>query len=276
MKPFNVVNYHLTESCNYSCRYCFAKFEKGALLDLGEKRKIIENVCRYFRESNLLGRINFAGGEPLLDRDLDELIDCAYQNGAKASIVTNGSLLTEERIRAWQGKVTCIGVSVDSANKEVNKQIGRECRGESLSIERLLVLTNCMRDNEIKLKINTVVSKYNLNEDLTWVYKLLHPDRLKFLQMQIVKAANEKAQNAQITDSEFEEFCRRHQSCKPVIERKGSMENSYLMIDPKGYFIINNNGEYKKFGSCLQTPFGELLCRSPINEEKFAARYKNQ
>jgi radical S-adenosyl methionine domain-containing protein 2 len=120
MKLFNVVNYHLTENCNYSCGYCFAKFEKGNLLNLGKKQKIIENICRYFCKSNLLGRINFAGGEPLLDRDLDELIDCVYQNGAKVSIVTNGILLTEERIRSWQGKVTCIGVSLDSANKAVN------------------------------------------------------------------------------------------------------------------------------------------------------------
>src|SRR5258708_11226828 len=43
--------------------------------------------------------ITFSGGEPLLHPDLDELITHSRHNGALACMITNGYLLTPERVK---------------------------------------------------------------------------------------------------------------------------------------------------------------------------------
>ena len=39
--PYRVVNFHITNSCNYTCRYCFGKFEGRCYLPLEDTKRII-------------------------------------------------------------------------------------------------------------------------------------------------------------------------------------------------------------------------------------------
>ena len=230
----NVINFHLTNSCNYRCTYCFGKFPEKKDLTLNEVCSIVDNIARYFSKYGIVdGRINLAGGEPLLYPYLDDLIDYIYAYGLKASIITNGSMLTEERISNWKDKVYCIGLSLDSVISETNLTIGRCCNNKALAIKQAVRITQAIHRNGIKLKINTVVSKFNVNEDMTEFYKRLKPDRLKFLQVEIIDGINDGAEKLAITKKEFDEFCKRHNKCcnEIVCEKSESLENSYLMIN---------------------------------------------
>ena len=101
MNEFYVINYHITNSCNYHCTYCFGKVNGQKDPTLDDAKKIVDNIALHFAQSNIAdGRINFAGGEPTLYEHLDELIDYTSSLGIQVSIVTNGSLLTPERIRS--------------------------------------------------------------------------------------------------------------------------------------------------------------------------------
>lgn len=276
MKNFHVVNYHITNRCNYHCAYCFGKFNGQKDPTLNDAKKIVDNIALYFAQNNITdGRINFAGGEPTLYKHLDELIDYTSSLRIRASIVTNGSLLTHERIRSWQGKVSCIGISIDSIVCNTNLTIGRCCRNKVISLSQWSKLTKAIHDCGIDLKINTVASKFNLDEDLSELYRALSPKKIKLFQMHLIDVINDRAKPYEITEFEFLTFCDRHREFDSVIvvEPCGSMENSYLMVNPEGKFQLNNNGSYQTFGDLNTTSLSEILKAVPLDSEKFDSRY---
>lgn len=271
----NVINYHATNACNYGCRYCFGKFDCKKAPSVQEAKRVIDNIRVYFNKNGIKnGRINFAGGEPTLYPYLDELIDYAVSLGIEVSIVTNGSLLSPERIRAWQGKVSCVGISVDSIERETNISIGRQ-NGSILELPRLTELLQVMRQCGISIKINTVVSKLNLNEDLTPLYRIAQPKKIKIFKMHLIEGVNDQAKSYSITNEELWAFVNRHSEFSDitVVEADGDMENSYIMINPDGELQLNNGGKYLTYGSCISNDIGELLKRIPIDEAKYAMRY---
>ncbi len=272
----NVINLHLTNLCNYRCTYCFGKFPDKKELTFNEACRVVDNIARFFLKSGVTdGRINLAGGEPLLCAYLDNLVDYINAYGIKVSVITNGSLLTEERVALWKDKVYCIGLSVDSALPETNKAIGRCCKSKTLTIKQAVRITQAIHRNGIKLKINTVVSKLNVNENMTELYKRLKPDRLKLLQMELIEGVNYCAEELAINKKSFNEFCRRHKICcgDTVHECSDDMANSYLMINPQGEFQLNDEGKYEIYGNCLEEELDEILIRVPISIDKFNTRY---
>ena len=279
MKNFHVVNYHITNRCNYHCTYCFGKFNGQKDPTLDDAKKIVDNIALYFTHNNITdGRINFAGGEPTLYEHLDKLIDYTSSLGIRVSIVTNGSLLTPERIRSWQGKVSCIGISIDSIVCNTNLTIGRCCRNNVIPLSGWSKFAKAIHDCDIDLKINTVVSRLNLDEDLSELYRVLSPKKIKLFQMHLIDGINNQAKPYEITEREFLTFCDWHKAFETVMvaEPCGSMENSYLMVNPEGEFQLNNNGIYQTFGNLNTTSLSEILKTVPLDFEKFGSRYAKE
>lgn len=277
MKKVNIFNYHITNRCNYHCTHCFGKFCHANDPTPEEAKKVIHNISAYFRENQIdNGRINFAGGEPLLYPHIDAVIEEVHKCGLEVSVITNGSLLTIQHIRHWREKVSCIGLSIDAISPRINQLIGR-CEGTAppLSLSHWETLAACIHEHGIALKINTVVSRINLGQNLTPLYDILKPQKVKLLQMHIVKGINQDAQRHQITKQEFEDFCLRHKSDKYqiVTEELGDMQNSYVMINPQGHVILNDHGVYRSFGHCCETVLSEILKDYPLDIEKFQQRY---
>ena len=272
----DVINYHITSACNYRCQYCFVAFQ-GEFPEKETALKIVSEINKFFIKNNVKGgRINIAGGEPLLCPYLNDVIEQAYLLGLKVSIITNGSLLTEELISGWQGKVEMIGISVDAVSEAVNCAIGRECQGKSLSKAQLCDIANWIYKYGIKLKINTVVSKLNLNEDMLSLYKRMKPKRLKFLCMHVLENINSNVNELKPTQEEFLSFVEKnsYEYAKVVPEAEGSMQNSYLMISPDGNVFLNENGEGKTYGNCLEQELCEIFCKLPFEHDKFNLRYE--
>lgn len=80
--------------CNLSCKYCneYDDFSKPVPLAVMEER--IGHLARLGT-----GIITLSGGEPLLHPDLDEIIRAIRRTNALAGLITNGYLLTADRIR---------------------------------------------------------------------------------------------------------------------------------------------------------------------------------
>ena len=83
-----------TRRCNLACTYCneFDDFSKP--VPVGEMVRRIDLLAN-------LGTsiISFSGGEPLLHPELDDLIVRIRRRGSIAGMITNGYLLTADRIR---------------------------------------------------------------------------------------------------------------------------------------------------------------------------------
>lgn len=100
--------------CNLSCTYCneFDDFSKPVPLE--------EMFARIDRlESFGTSVITISGGEPLLHPDLDEIIRRIRHNGVIAGIITNGYLLTADRIARFnRAGLEFLQISIDNVQPD--------------------------------------------------------------------------------------------------------------------------------------------------------------
>ncbi|QHT71432.1 radical SAM protein [Rhodocytophaga rosea] len=105
-------NYYVTYRCNASCNFC----------DIWEKPSpyvTIETVTQNLNDLKKLGVkvIDFTGGEPLLHRQIDQLLALAKERKFITTLTTNG-LLYPKYAQRLKGKVDMLHFSLDSPEKE--------------------------------------------------------------------------------------------------------------------------------------------------------------
>ena len=274
MKP-HVINFHITDKCNYHCKYCFVNFKRRDL-SFEEAKHIVDEIKKYFSAYGIRnGRINIAGGEPMLYPYIEDVIRYIHEQGIKCSIITNGSRLTEDFCRRMAGILDMIGISIDAATDEGNRRVGRCNIGGTPDFDLLERVSNIIHEIGIQLKINTVVSKLNLEEDMAAIYRRLNPNKVKFFCMHVIDNINGGASSLLPTKNEYEDFVKKNtvESCTVVVEGPESMQNAYFMINPQGEVYMNDNGSEKKYGSCFEKSLVEIFQTVPLIEEKYFARY---
>lgn len=105
--------------CNLSCTYCNEYDKVSNPVPLEEVRRRIDLLAGLGT-----GIITISGGEPLLHPDLDEILRAIRSHGIIATIITNGYLLTQERIeRLNRAGLEHLQISIDNVNPdEVSKK----------------------------------------------------------------------------------------------------------------------------------------------------------
>ena len=213
------VNYHLWKPCNMRCAFCFATFE-----DLGPhllpKGHLGREKCLLIVESLAeagFRKINFAGGEPTLCPWLPDLINLAKGLGLTTSVVTNGSRITQQWLDSVNGSLDWAALSIDSVDSATLRRIGRTSRSGPMSKSDYLRAIGILRRPGVRIKVNTVVTRRNLNEDLTDFIVEAHPERWKLLQVLPVKGQNDHTVDPYVVSAdEFEDYVessRRVEAC---------------------------------------------------------------
>ncbi|KAL2215728.1 hypothetical protein M432DRAFT_552710, partial [Thermoascus aurantiacus ATCC 26904] len=239
------VNFHFTRKCNYECGFCFHT-EKTSHVEP------FENMQRGLRMLKKAGmkKINFAGGERLLYPQLLAKLVAFCKEDLRlesVSIVTNGSKLTEKFMARAAKYIDIIAVSCDSFDEKVNIQIGR---GRGAHLAQVQEVARLCRKYGVKFKINTVVNRYNVHEDMNEQIQDLQPFRWKCFQVLVIEGENDSnktirdARRFQISDEEFQQFCDRHKhnACF-VPEPNNVMRSSYLILDEYMRFLNKGTGE---------------------------------
>ena len=112
-KRLRKVEIGITFECMAHCEKCSSALminEKGKKLTFAELRSIAEDILR-------LGaiQINFTGGEPLMENNLEKVIRIFKPHQMVVTINTNGFLLTRERIKSLKSAgVDIFKISLDS------------------------------------------------------------------------------------------------------------------------------------------------------------------
>lgn len=105
--------------CNLSCTYCNEYDKESNPVPIREIKRRIDGLAR-------LGTtvITISGGEPLLHPDLDQVIAHARSRGMIAGLITNGYLLTVDRIQQLNGAgLDHMQISIDNVMPdEVSKK----------------------------------------------------------------------------------------------------------------------------------------------------------
>lgn len=290
-----VVNWHFTEACNYSCRYCYSSWEMkrvGHELFRDEKatRDLLRELFRFFSPNNTTNplhsrlkwadlRLSLAGGEPLLyPKRTTQIAREAKALGFKLSLITNASMLKHSRLDSLFRNLSMLGISLDSADEQTCRQIRRADKaGRVLNLDELVKTIAKVRsvNPEILIKVNTVVNKFNAKENLTALVERINPDKWK-----VLKALPIISDELAIADQEFQAFVTRHKEFGSVLsaENNHDMTESYLMVDPLGHFFQNQlNGRggspYSYSMPILQIGAEAAFHQINFDVEKFVSRY---
>ena len=276
------VNFHLWEPCNMQCGFCFATFQdvkQEMNLPKGHLPKedcllLVDRIAEFGFE-----KINFAGGEPTLCPWLPILIARAKEHGLVTSIVTNGSRINEQWLDDLNGNLDWIGLSIDTVDSEKLIRLGRASGGKiPITEKRYLSIIRAIKQRDIRLKINTVVTSVTWQENFTAFIRLAKPERWKLLQTLSVKGQNDAhIADFVITTEQFEAYVQRNRIVEDygisvVPESNQAMTESYVMIDPAGRFFDNAQGFYKYSAPILEVSMEKALEQISIDSERFRQR----
>lgn len=152
----------ITDRCNFRCTYCmdpdvrFAPTE--ALLTSGE-------IVRAARIAESLGvrKIRLTGGEPTLHPQLLEIIvGIRGATSVELALITNGSLLTRERLRGWKAAgLDRITISIDSLRAD---RFARISRSSASPTTVLAGIEAALAEGLTPLKVNAVLQR-GVNDD---------------------------------------------------------------------------------------------------------------
>jgi len=266
-KTFETASFHIVKPCNMGCKFCYATFQDMSILRQLSKHEAFR-ILDKLKEAGLQ-KITFAGGEPLLYKWIYEVIVYSKGIGLTTSIITNGSFLTDEFMKKCKGYLDWIGLSIDSLNEETNINIGRTNKQNPNYFE----LVGKIKMYGFKLKINTVVNRYNEHENMQDFIDMANPSRWKIFDTLKVEGQNDtQFKEIQSTDWGFQQFTQRHNHESMVVEDNEAMTGSYLLIDPKGRLFENSKGKHTYSAPLQDNDIEKCLSEINLNRDMFIKR----
>ena len=275
------VNWHFWPWCNYGCKFCFARFEDIPRADRLPK-EIALTVPEMLAESGA-DKITFVGGEPTLCPFLGDLLQVSKDVGLTTCIVSNASGLTEEFLDEWGHLIDWIGLSIDASNDEIHAKIGRGMRGDlarqrSHHLELAKAVWTSCKARGIRMKLNTVVCKANLDDDMSSLVMELKPERWKIFEVLPVEGQNDgDVDDMLLEEDEFNSWVDRHrwvadEGIQFVPENNELMRGSYAMMDALGRFYTNVDGGHSYGPSILDVGVQQAWEENRFIEERFHER----
>jgi len=147
----------LTYACPLQCPYCsnpieFAK--RNNELTTVEWRKLIEQA----RELGAV-QLGFSGGEPLVRRDLEEIILHAHQLGFYTNLVTSSVGMTTQRVLALkQAGLDSIQISLQASTQVLNDYFAH-----AASFQQKIAMARAVKAAGFPLVLNFVLHRHNID-----------------------------------------------------------------------------------------------------------------
>ena len=156
--PYHVV-WEVTTRCNLNCIHCYAGSVESAKTELStaEGRRLLEQIAAIDK----VRMIVITGGEPLIRKDIFELVEHAGKLGFRIVFSTNGTLLTpgmaKDLVRLG---VVNFSISLDGSSPERHESIRRRsgCFQGALDGLKAAATTG------ICVQVNFTAMKQNLSE----------------------------------------------------------------------------------------------------------------
>jgi radical S-adenosyl methionine domain-containing protein 2 len=266
------INVNPWPHCDLACVYCYGSFpEKPTRLPLARWRTILDEIARYKTV-----RVTFSGGEPTLHPDLLAMLEHARDVGLQRSIVTNGAKLRSAHVEL----LDLVTVTHDAVSEAVLRAIGRSVGKSAPYLERFEAVCALAARCGTDLKVNTVVTRLNLGEDLRSTLARIRPVKWKPLQFTSVIGENEdRAAELEVTREEFEGFVARHraelEAAGIVVapETETDVRSTYVMIDPSGRVFSTWSGTKRFSRPVLEVGLEAAVAEvGGYDRERFLAR----
>ncbi len=146
----------LTNACPQNCRYCYNKNRSGELLNKDEIKRLIQEL----KEMGVVW-LGFTGGEPLLNKDIVEIVESVGDDCA-IKLFTTGVNLTENlAAELKRAGLLYVTVSLDHWNEEEHDRI----RGYAGAFRTALRAIEIFKNNGIHTSVSSVLSREMVKEN---------------------------------------------------------------------------------------------------------------
>jgi len=113
-----------TNNCNLGCAHCYhpTHIQNENLMGLEEVKDMLDDLSNTAERWSMSPRISISGGEPLMRRDLLDILRYANEKRILTAILTNGTLLTPKKAgEIFEAGVRRLQVSLDGRKDTHNK-----------------------------------------------------------------------------------------------------------------------------------------------------------
>ncbi|MGZ3770338.1 MAG: radical SAM protein [Bdellovibrio sp.] len=150
----NIVKWYITGKCNLRCKHCYlTDYTKETPLE-----KILP-VLDYLAQQGTR-HIYFLGGEPLLRKDFDLILEKTHQLGLHTIVATNAILLSIEKARLLKKLgLGSLQISLDSPAAETHESI----RGKGTFAKTIEGIKNAKAAN-LTVKLAFVANSFNYHQ----------------------------------------------------------------------------------------------------------------
>lgn len=145
----------ITGRCNLNCIHCYAsRFSNISELPLAEKLRLI-------KEAHELGvhHISLTGGEVMILDELENILSTIKDHELSVSMVTNGILINEKKLRVIERYEVYLILSIDGAKKSTHEKI----RGPG-TWESVLRTLDLLDKEGLEFSTIMTISKINYHE----------------------------------------------------------------------------------------------------------------
>ncbi len=153
-----LVAWEVTNACNLACKHCRAEANTNPSpdeLSTEEGKKFLDSIAKVGSPI-----VIFTGGEPLLRKDIFELIDHANNVGLKPVLSPNGTLITDQVAKEIKRlNVQRVSLSIDGPDAKSHNNF----RGVPRAFERTINGIELLKKYNIPFQINTTVTRSNLS-----------------------------------------------------------------------------------------------------------------
>jgi SynChlorMet cassette radical SAM/SPASM protein ScmE len=161
------VDVDITAKCNLRCKYCY-HFDNQ---EISYNDLPTEEWLQFFDELGRCAVMNIclAGGEPFIRDDLTELLDGIVHNRMRFSILSNGSLISDEIAAFIKNTRRCdyVQISIDGSIPEIHDS----CRGEGSFVRAIQGIKRLQRHN-VPVMVRVTIHHHNVH-DLENIAQLL-------------------------------------------------------------------------------------------------------
>lgn len=179
----------VTSKCNLRCRHCYHPFDEynnHNQMNLNDIKVLLHDLYE-------LGvfRLTLSGGEPFLRTDLEDILKECDKYGFVVEIYTNGTLLTEDKIKMIKSH----NVAMLSFSCYGNEKASLEISGYHNFYKSLLYNTKLCKKYDLLLEWKYIIMKNNIDDisDIILLCKELNVP-IKF-EMSLIPKLNKSDEN---------------------------------------------------------------------------------
>ena len=163
-RPLRDLRISVTDRCNFRCTYCMPKEVFGRDYRFLDRRELLsfEEIARLAGVFVALGtrKIRITGGEPLVRRDLERLVEQLATLDVDLTLTTNGALLPQKAQALADAGLDRVTVSLDSVDDEAFRALN----DVDFPVDRVLEGIDAAVAVGLPVKVNAVV-KRGVNDD---------------------------------------------------------------------------------------------------------------